>query len=150
MTANARQRAIVDALAPRTAPMSSESLAEALGVSARTLYRDLIALRRAGVPILVRAGVGVRLVGDVADRSRRDGLVELEVTARGRELVKADPRLAVVPGDEASSLKVHGPREAVRDLALVAAGDVVVVGPDKLRREVRARARAAAKAHKNG
>lgn len=133
--------------------MTSEALAAALDVSPRTLYRDLVALRRAGLPIEVRAGVGVRLVGEVGDRSRPHAPIELEVTAHGLQLVKADPRLALVPAEPGAKddavVRVHGPRSAVRDLALVAAGEVVVVAPDKLRREVRASARAAAKAHKS-
>ena len=53
--------ALVDLLRTRTVPVTADSLARDLGISMRSVYRDVDALRAMGAPIDGEAGVGFRL-----------------------------------------------------------------------------------------
>ncbi|MGH1341668.1 MAG: helix-turn-helix transcriptional regulator [Nannocystales bacterium] len=56
-----RLLAILDHLRVRRQPISAASLAQELGVSVRTIYRDMDTLREAGAPIHGEGGVGYML-----------------------------------------------------------------------------------------
>ena len=74
----------------------AEDLAARLGVSVRTVYRDVVALRAMGVPVEGEPGVGLRL----ADAGELPAIpfsrAELEALALGARMVAtwADPALA--------------------------------------------------------
>lgn len=57
---NPRQSAIVERLRGGDV-ITAELLADAFSVSMRTIYRDVVAIQRAGVPIDGRAGLGYRI-----------------------------------------------------------------------------------------
>lgn len=89
---------LLHALRTLPQPVTAERLAEETGVSARTLYRDIQALRAAGALIDGEAGYGYSLTEDVAmppqsfDRYEIEALVLglAEVASRGdRVLAKA-------------------------------------------------------------
>ena len=149
-----RLRALVEVLrahADDAKPRTADSLAKELGVSVRTLYRDFDRLRAAGVGVQTKAGVGVRFPDDarVATESGKLGVrADVRVTARGLRALRHDPELALDPGrGEVRSIR-GASREAILVAVLRSAGDVVVLSPPKLRREIRSRARAIARAHK--
>ena len=53
----------------RHAPMTAEALAEALGVSVRTIYRDVETLRANGLAVTGAAGVGFRIAAESGSAS---------------------------------------------------------------------------------
>jgi len=53
--------AILDRLRLRRRPVSAETLAETLGVSVRTIYRDMSALQSMGAPIRGEGGIGYQI-----------------------------------------------------------------------------------------
>lgn len=152
-----RLTALLDALksASRAGTRATaHRLAEELGVSVRTLYRDLDRLRAAGVAIAGKTGVGLSVdrAAKLPEVARaRGGDPELEarvrVTAEGAKLLGADPQLAVERGRGPERV-VRASRAALVRATLRSGGDVVILTPEKLRREVRNRARDIARAHK--
>lgn len=76
--------------------ITAERLSEQLGVSIRTIYRDIAALRRQGVPVVGEPGVGYHL----GDGALVDGLqlstaeVEALMLATRKALAVADPHTA--------------------------------------------------------
>ena len=56
---DARRRLIIRKL--RSSMTTAEMIAERVGVSVRTIYRDIDALRRQGQPIIGEAGAGYML-----------------------------------------------------------------------------------------
>jgi predicted DNA-binding transcriptional regulator YafY len=52
---------ILDRLRARRHPVSAETLAEDLGVSLRTIYRDMVTLQSMGAPIRGEGGVGYQI-----------------------------------------------------------------------------------------
>lgn len=54
-----RRRKVLRVL--KTGIVTADFVADRLGVSARTIYRDIAALREKGMPILGEAGVGFML-----------------------------------------------------------------------------------------
>lgn len=53
--------ALLDHLRGRSVPISAETLAEMLGVSVRTIYRDMVTLQAMGAPVRGEPGVGYQL-----------------------------------------------------------------------------------------
>ncbi|MGE7206003.1 helix-turn-helix transcriptional regulator [Sphingomonas sp. NPDC019816] len=53
--------ALLDHLRGRTVPISADALAQMLGVSVRTIYRDMVTLQAMGAPVRGEAGVGYQL-----------------------------------------------------------------------------------------
>ena len=52
---------ILDRLRARRQPVSAESLAEELGVSLRTIYRDMVTLQSMGAPVRGEGGIGYQI-----------------------------------------------------------------------------------------
>ena len=84
------------------APITAARLAEETGVSPRSLYRDIDALRAAGAQIEGERGYGYRLVEDPALPPQTLDEVEIEALALGLAEVSAlgDPILARAAGSE--------------------------------------------------
>jgi predicted DNA-binding transcriptional regulator YafY len=61
MTRTGRLFQLMDALRGRRRPVTASALAEQLGVSERTIYRDIQALAQLGAPVEGAAGVGYML-----------------------------------------------------------------------------------------
>ena len=153
-TSSRRLRALVELLRAQRddeAARTAESLAQELGVSVRTLYRDLDRLRGAGVGVETKAGVGVRFPDEAraATESGKLGVrADVRATLRGMRALRHDPEVALDGGrGEVRSVRASS-REALIVAVLRAAGEIVVVAPPKLRREIRSRARDIARAHK--
>lgn len=53
--------ALLDHLRGRTVPISADALAQMLGVSVRTIYRDMVTLQAMGAPVRGEPGVGYQL-----------------------------------------------------------------------------------------
>lgn len=154
---SSRLTALFDALREATKDGSiatAQALAERTGVSLRTLYRDLDRLRAAGVAIEGKSGVGLSLGrGAKVPASliaREAPLLEarVRVTAAGLRALADDPSVEVERGRGPERVIRATSREALVHAVLCAAGEVVVVSPDKIRRDVRNRARDVARAHK--
>ena len=153
-TSSRRLRALIELLRAQgddAAARTAESLAQELGVSVRTLYRDLDRLRDAGVGVEAKAGVGVRFPDDArvaADSGKLGIRADVRATVRGLRALRHDPEVALDGGrGELRSVRASS-REALIVAVLRAAGELVVLAPPKLRREIRARARDIARAHK--
>ena len=151
----ARLTALLDALksaARNGSRATAHRLAADLGVSIRTLYRDLDRLREAGVPIAGKTGVGLSVERTAKLPELRRGTepsleARVRVTADGAKLLGADPLLDVERGRGPERV-VRASREALVRAALRSAGEVIVLSPEKIRREIRTRARDIARAHK--
>lgn len=129
-------------------PATAKRLAEAAGVSMRTVYRDLGKLRQVGVRVIGRTGVGLRLDGPArAPALAAEG--EIVARLRGTKAALRDVRaFAYVESETGDALRVRATREALLRAVMAAAGELVVLAPDDLRRDVRASAREIARAHK--
>lgn len=87
---------LVTLLRARRVAVTALELAQALGVSERTIYRDLAALSEAGVPVEGEAGVGYRLAPNTHLPPLMFPADEAIAIAVGLQLVRAftDPDLA--------------------------------------------------------
>ncbi len=106
---------------------TGQELAEVLGVSKRTLYRDVQDLQRSGVPIRGEAGVGYRLERGFELPPLTFTGEELEGLALGARIVAAwgDPELAKAVGSAISKIEAvipAGLREALLEAPLFAPG----------------------------
>ncbi len=92
-------------------PVQAGSLAEELGVSVRTIYRDINALRRSGALIDGEAGYGYTLQEDPALPPMMFSRDEMEALVLGlREVMQvADPVLAKAAGNAQSKLRASLP-----------------------------------------
>lgn len=156
MPARARRlTALLDALkraSKGNGRATAQRIADDLGISLRTLYRDLDRLRAAGVAIVGKTGVGLSVPPTVKlpdELTRGEPVLEarLRVSAEGARQLAADPLLDVDRGRGAERV-VRASRDALVRAALRSGGEVIVLAPEKLRREVRNRARDIARAHK--
>ncbi len=151
-----RLQTLLDSLKTATkdgAVTTAQALAEDLGISIRTLYRDLDRLRAAGVAVAGKTGVGLSVaknarLADSAGNGRSTIEVRVRASAAGARVLGDDPRIALERGNGTDRVVRAGSREAIVDVVMRAAGEVVLLGPEKIRREVRNRARAVARAHK--
>ncbi len=145
-----RLRQLLDLLGENDAshPATARRLADAAGVSLRTVYRDLGKLRQVGVRVIGRTGVGLRLEGPArAPALAADG--EIVARLRGsRAALRTLRSFALVEAETADAIRVRATREALLSAVMAAAGELVVLSPDELRRDVRASAREIARAHK--
>ena len=121
---------------------TAHALAKELGISVRTVYRDLDALRAEGSSIAGRTGVGLRLTESLDIEAR------VRATAAGMRAIADEPAASLEENGKGQTLRA-GSREVLVQVVLRAAGEVEVVSPEKLRREVRERARDVARKHKD-
>lgn len=91
---------LLDELRRRRTPVRGAQLAERLGVSLRTLYRDIDALRGQGADIVGDPGIGYQLRGGFLLPPMMFSAEELEAVVLGVRWVAshADPDLAVAAG----------------------------------------------------
>jgi predicted DNA-binding transcriptional regulator YafY len=96
MSRAARLLSLIDALRRRRRPVTAETLAADLGISVRTVYRDVATLRGEGAPIDGEAGVGYLLRPGFTLPPLSFTIDELEALALGVRFVAArgDTRLA--------------------------------------------------------
>ena len=80
---------IIHALRGRRTALPARRLAETLGVSLRTVYRDVADLQTSGVPIEGEAGVGYRLKSGFDVPPLMFTLNEIEALAVGARMVEA-------------------------------------------------------------
>ncbi len=103
----------------------ADELSTALGVSVRTLYRDVAALRAMGVPVDGAAGVGYRLASEGDLPAVAFTGAELEALALGARLVAtwADPDLAAAARSAVARIEAALPqalRSVLMDVPLYA------------------------------
>lgn len=93
-------------------PATAAALAEALGVTARTIYRDIDALRGLGAVIDGAAGFGYTLIEDAALPPLGFDADELEALVLGLREVQAigDPALARAAASALGKLRARLPR----------------------------------------
>jgi len=89
MTKAERLIAIVTFLRSRRRAVTADLLAERLGVSRRTLYRDIQSLMLSGVPVRGEAGVGYIIDADATLPPLTFSEAEIEALMLGARLVKA-------------------------------------------------------------
>lgn len=102
---------LIQCLRTETPPVTADTLSKELGVSVRTLYRDIEALRRAGALIDGEAGFGYTLQEDPALPPMLFTRDEMEAIVLGlREVFEvADPVLAKAAENALSKLKASLP-----------------------------------------
>lgn len=81
--------ALLDRLREASAPVSAETLAHALEVSPRTIYRDMATLQAMGAPVRGEAGLGYQMERGYFLPPLRFDAEELEAIALGMRLVTA-------------------------------------------------------------
>lgn len=91
---------LLQALRVLPAPVTAARLAEETGVSCRSLYRDIDALRAAGARIEGERGYGYRLIEDGALPPQMFDRIEIEALVLGLSEVRhmGDPALAKAAG----------------------------------------------------
>lgn len=96
--------------------LTAEAIAAELGVTVRTIYRDVEHLKAEGVPVVGEAGVGYHLEGDILLDRLSLGVVEGRalVWAIHRALPAADARTARHLRDVLTAIDRRVP-EAVRE-----------------------------------
>lgn len=108
-----RLLALMQSLRRRRAPVKGAALAEELGVSLRTLYRDIAALEAQGAEIEGEAGFGYVLKPGFALPPLMFTLEEVEALALGARWVegRADPGLARSARDALAKIAAVLPEE---------------------------------------
>lgn len=107
---------IVDELRRRRRATRAVELATALGVSARTIYRDMADLMASGVPVEGSAGVGYLLrPGYHMPPLMFDG-DEIDAVMLGLRIVESwtDPQMAAAAGRAAERIRAALPEDLVR------------------------------------
>jgi predicted DNA-binding transcriptional regulator YafY len=98
---------IIHALRGRRSALQARSLAETLGVSLRTVYRDVADLQRSGVPIEGEAGVGYMLRKGSDIPPLMFNTDEIEALVVGSRFVKAFAGKRLSQGAQAALLKIE-------------------------------------------
>jgi|SRR5688500_389940 predicted DNA-binding transcriptional regulator YafY len=98
---------IIHALRGRRSALQARSLAGTLGVSLRTVYRDVADLQRSGVPIEGEAGVGYMLRKGSDIPPLMFNADELEALVVGSRFVRAFAGKRLSAGAEAALLKIE-------------------------------------------
>lgn len=109
---------IMQALRRSEGPMTAASLAEALEVAPRTIYRDIVALQGARVPIQGEAGVGFVLHRGYDLPPLMFSTNELQALSLGAQMVmeRGDAGLARAAQDALAKIKAVAPPEVADDL----------------------------------
>ncbi|WP_104668852.1 helix-turn-helix transcriptional regulator [Ensifer adhaerens] len=84
--------ALLDQLRVSRHPVSAEALAQSLGVSPRTIYRDMASLQSMGAPVRGESGLGYQLETGYFLPPLQFGPDEMEAIALGLRLVMARDR----------------------------------------------------------
>jgi len=118
MSRSARLLDLLQALRRRRGPVSAGTLAEELGVSLRTLYRDVATLRAQGADIAGEAGVGYVLRPGFLLPPLMFGRDEIEALLLGMRYVVGQPDepLAAAAADVLARIAAVLPPEAKRGL----------------------------------
>lgn len=118
MSRSARLLRLLHAMRTLAAPITAARLAEEMGVSPRSLYRDIDALRSAGARIEGERGYGYRLLEDPALPPQMLDQDEIEVLALGLAEVRAwgDPALAHAADSVLAKIGATLPDEQERQL----------------------------------
>lgn len=104
---------LLDHLRGRTVPVAAASLAQELGVSVRTIYRDMATLQTLGVPLRGEAGIGFQLErGAFLPPMRFDG-DELDAVMLGLQWAgqQGDPTLSAGAQRVLAKLRTSLPAE---------------------------------------
>lgn len=145
MSRAARLLDLVQSLRGRRAPVTGAALADQLGVSLRTLYRDVETLRAQGADIEGEAGIGYVLRSGFLLPPLMFRDEELEALVLGSRWVAADGDPTLAPAARDALAKIAAVLPADRRAALDEAGLMVAprraasdtVGLDLLRRALR-------------
>lgn len=97
---------LLDRLRGARQPISAASLARDLGVSERTIYRDMVALQAIGAPIVGEAGVGYQLEDGFFLPPLRFDADELDVVRLGLQLAKARGDTALILAADRAIAKI--------------------------------------------
>ncbi len=97
---------IIHALRGRRTALTAQGLAETLGVSPRTVYRDVADLQRSGVPIEGEAGVGYVLRHGSDIPPLMFDAAELEALVVGTRFVRAFAGTRLARAAQAAMLKI--------------------------------------------
>lgn len=110
---------LLQALRRLPAPVTAGRLAEETGVSLRTLYRDIGALRAGGALIDGEAGLGYTLTEDPALPPQMFSRIEIEALVLGLAEVgqMGDPALAAAAGDALAKIVASLPERVQRQAA---------------------------------
>jgi predicted DNA-binding transcriptional regulator YafY len=116
--------AILDHLRVRRQPVSAAALADELGVSVRTIYRDMDTLREMGAPIQGEGGVGFRIEDGYFLPPLRFDRDELDAVVLGMRLTEAQGDHALANAAKRVSAKIRavlpeGERGAYLDAPLL-------------------------------
>ena len=98
---------IIHALRGRRTALGARQLAETLGVSLRTVYRDVADLQRSGVPIEGEAGVGYVLRKGADIPPLMFSADELEALVVGTRFVRAFAGLRLAQSAQTALLKIE-------------------------------------------
>ncbi len=127
MSRAARLLGLLQLLRRQRAPVAGATLATALGVSLRTLYRDIATLQGQGADIVGEAGLGYRLQPGFTLPPLMLDRDELEALALGMAWVadRGDGRMQEAARDVLAKLAAVLPEELRRELD----GTTMLVGP---------------------
>lgn len=119
MSRTSRLFLLLDALRGHRRPVTAAVLAERLGVSERTIYRDLQALAGLGAPVQGEAGVGYLLRPGAFLPPLMFNADELEALVLGARWVRqqGDPGLAAAAGSALAKIATASPDDLRDSLA---------------------------------
>jgi predicted DNA-binding transcriptional regulator YafY len=119
MSRSGRLFQLMDALRGHRRPVTAALLAERLGVSERTIYRDIQTLASLGAPVEGEAGVGYMLRAGVFLPPLMFNADELEALVLGARLVRqqGDDALAQAAANALAKIATASPRDLRDDMA---------------------------------
>jgi predicted DNA-binding transcriptional regulator YafY len=110
---------LMDALRGNRLPVTAKTLAERLGVSERTIYRDMQTLAELGAPVEGSAGVGYLLRSGFFLPPLMFGADELEALVLGARWVRrqGDPALAAAASNALAKIATATPKDLRDEMA---------------------------------
>ena len=119
MNKSERLLQILTYLRSRRTPVTAETLADRLGVSARTIYRDMQSLALSGVPVESEAGIGYLLEVDSSIVPLMFTEAEIEALMLGARLIRAWGDDGMVAAAEQALTKIRAviPEKTMRRLS---------------------------------